>query len=105
MTDNLLSAQEPIPVDTLEPEVQKPPETIIPASADTAGVVAAQKEPVQISQADKGGAGVIVDKRTGHEVLDRVSTIADSLTQAADEEEAEFIQGVEDGHNPDKPKS
>ena len=100
MTDNLPSAREPIPVDTLKPEVQEPPETIIPTSSDTAGVVAAQTKPVQIGQANNGSVGKIVDKRTGHEVLDRVSTIADSLTQAADEEEAEFIQGVENEHKP-----
>jgi len=103
MTDNLPNA--PSPIETIRPEVQKPPETIVPLIPDSTDTILPQEEVKQDIKNDNVSAGRIVDKRTGHEKLDAVSTIADSLTQAADEEEAEFIQGVEAEHNPEKPTS
>lgn len=96
MTDNLSNVLNPTATETIRPEVQQTPETKTPASPDNVNSIAPDV---------KEDAGRIVDKRTGHEKLDAVSSIADAFTQKANEEEGEFIRGVENKHNPEKPTS
>ena len=107
MTDNLPGIPVQTPVESIIPEAEviRAPE-VQPAisPSDSTSSITPSGQPLQQGQNAGDGIAGIVDLRTGHEELDSVSTIADDLTQAADKEEAEFIQGVEDEHNPAKPK-
>jgi len=108
MTDNLPNIPVQTPVESIIPEAEviRAPE-VQPAISppDSTSSIAPSGQSLQQSQSVVDGTAGIVDLRTGHEELDPVSTIADDLTQAADEKEAEFIQGVEDEHNRAKPKT